>query len=169
MASDELDVELRSVVDRFGYDRVYGALGRLGRGRRPGGSRPRASSSHRRSASKKRRPRPTASEYVVKMEVAEDRRQWLSEVAEQFDTKSFLPTSSDVRRFCGIYGVPAPGSMARGSAIPRVFRFIGTMDRDEVSEMLDSGMFSGPAQLGPIADAIREAGRARRSVPRTRQ
>ena len=113
--------------------------------------------------SKKSRPRLTASEYVVKMDVAEDRRQWLTEVAGQFDAKSFLPTSGDVRRFCGMYGVPAPGSMARGSAIPRVFKFIGKMARDEVSEMLDSGMFSGPAQLGPIADAIRDAGRARRS------
>ena len=137
------------------------------RDRQPSASRRPASSSDRRSGSKKRRPRLTASEYVVKMDIAEDRRQWLTEVAGQFDAKSFLPTSG----MCG-------GSAACTESLHRVrwpaavrsegVQVLGTMDRDEVSEMLDSGLFSGPAQLGPIADAIRETGRERRSVPWTR-
>ena len=110
----------------------------------------------------KKKSRPSATEYVAKMDIPENRRQWLAEVAAQFDAKDFLPTIGEVRRFCGAYGVDPPASMTRSNVMPRMFKFISAMDKEEVSEILDSGMFSGPVQLGPIADAIREAGRARR-------
>ena len=55
----------------------------------------------------------------------------------------------------GVRGIEEPRSKSRASGIPRVFKFLVTMDVADVERMLDDRMFSGPAQLGPIADAIR--------------
>ena len=38
---------------------------------------------------------------------------------------------------------------------PRVFKFLTTMETAEVERMLDDRLFAGPAELGPIAEAIR--------------
>ena len=71
-----------------------------------------------------------------------------------------MPTFGDIRIFCEVYGIDEPASKSRASAIPRIFKFIATMSSDEVQGILDDGMFSGPSRVGPIADAIRENGRA---------
>ena len=42
-----------------------------------------------------------------------------------------------------------------GERDSKVFKFLVTMDVADVERMLDDRMFSGPAQLGPIAGAIR--------------
>ena len=64
-------------------------------------------------------------------------------------------TLSDIRNFCEAYGIEEPRSKSRASGIPRVFKFLASMDVADVERMLDDRMFSGPAQLGPIAGAIR--------------
>ena len=51
-------------------------------------------------------------------------------------------------------GIEEPRSKSRASGIPRVFKFLVTMDVEDVERMLDDRMLSGPAQLGPVADAI---------------
>ena len=93
------------------------------------------------------------------MDLSRNRRQVLTEVAENFQNKSFLPTASDIRNFCELYGIRGAAPRARAGAVPRLFRFLATMDPDEVRRLVRGGMFSGPARLGPIADAIRAAGR----------
>ena len=55
----------------------------------------------------------------------------------------------------GVRGIEEPRSKSRASGIPRVFKFLVTMDVADVERMLDDRMFSGPAQFGPVADAIR--------------
>ena len=93
------------------------------------------------------------------MVLPDDRRRLLFEAAEKFQEKSFLPTVGDVRNFCEIHGVTGPSSGSRADTVPRIFKLLATMNTDDLRRMLDSGMFSGPARLGPIADAIRDAGR----------
>ena len=61
-----------------------------------------------------------------------------------------------------MYGIEEPRSKTRLSGMPRIFKFLGTMDAAEVKTMLDDRMFSGPAELGPIADAIRSKAREMR-------
>ena len=82
------------------------------------------------------------------------------ELAGRFQDKSFLPTFGDIANFCHFYQIDKPASKSRASAIPRVFKFIASMEADDVRIILDQGMFSGPSRLGPIADAIRRNGRA---------
>lgn len=157
MAKSFLEAQLRLLVDHFGDDRVQLTL------RRIAGSGPPTQPGRRASGAKKKsRPRATAPEFVSKMVLADDHRRLLAEAAEKFQEKAFLPTVGDVRHFCEVHGVEGPVSGSRADAVPRVFRFLATLNADDLRTTLDSGMFSGPARLGPIADAILDAGRERR-------
>lgn len=102
----------------------------------------------------------SAQEYVAKMDHDPEKRPVVSELAKRFEERTFLPTIGDIRDFCQAYGIDEPASKSRTSAIPRVFKCMATMSIEEVQGILDDGQFSGPSQLGPIADAIRENGRA---------
>lgn len=123
------------------------------------------------SPSRKRRLKPTASQYVAKMEIAPEKESSITELAGRFDAKSFLPSFGDVTAFCQSHGINEPASRTRANAIPRVFKLIMSLEADEIRGIIDEGLFSGPSRLGPIADAIRRNGRAvaatkaRRSLP----
>ena len=114
---------------------------------------------------RKRRPKPTAKRYVTKMEFAAEKEVPIGEIADRFDSKSFLPSFGDIRLFCDIYGIDAPASRTRASSIPRVFKRIADMEAADIQRIIDEGHFSGPSRLGPIADAIRRNGRAAASEP----
>lgn len=111
--------------------------------------------------SAKLRSKTTAAEYVAKMDLPDELKTPMSDAGDRFQDKTFLPTMGDVRHFCEVYGITPPASGSRSSAIPRVFQFLSARRADEIESILNGGMFSGPARLGPIADAIREAGRNR--------
>lgn len=111
--------------------------------------------------SKKRRSRTTAVEYVAKMDLPGELEYPMSDAAKRFQDKAFLPTMGDVRHFCEVHRIAPPASGSRESAIPRVFHFLSSIGPDAIESILNGGMFSGPVRLGPIADAIREAGRNR--------
>ena len=63
----------------------------------------------------------------------------------------FLSTLDDIRNFCEAYGIEESRSKSLASGIPKVFKFLVTMDVADVERMLDDRMFSGPAQLGVVA------------------
>ena len=164
MANSRLDSTLRSLVQRHGLGNVLRSLGEIAsRDSESASAEP--SIVHRRLTETKGRPRhkPTAQEYVSRMTLPLWKEAVVSEFAVRFDRRTFLPTFSDIAHFCQIYGIDVPASKSRASAIPRVFRFIASeMDAREAQRILDDGLFSGPSQLGPIADAIRRTGRASR-------
>ena len=110
-----------------------------------------------------KRAKVNALEYVAKMELSAEKEPIAIELANRFENKAFLPTFGDIRNFCQIYGIDEPASKSRASAIPRVFKFIATMETDEIQTILDDGMFAGPSRLRPISDAIRRNGRAART------
>ena len=158
MPNQKLHAALRPIVDEHGMGGVLKALGEIAssnaRQEDGGKSKPRR---------RKAKPKPSAPAYVAKMELSADRRQAVGELAERFERKDFLPSFGSVAHFCDAYGVDAPASRTRASAIPRVFKFIAGLDADEIQKISDSGMFAGPSRLGPIADAIRRNGRAARA------
>lgn len=108
--------------------------------------------------------RPTVTEYVARMNISPDRRAPALELAGRFEDKSFLPTYADIRNFCRIYGIEVPVSKARAGAIPRIFKFVAAMEAADIQRLLDENAFSGPARLGPLAEAIRKNGRAARNA-----
>ena len=153
MAKDKLRAILQPIVEQYGVNAVSRTLHEL-KHVRDYCSPAKTPASHPR----KDRPKPTAVEYVRKMDLSADRAAVVVRAAEQFHERTFLPTMADVRNFCQTYNIDVPATKSRVSAIPRIFKFISMMDVSEVHKMLDGGMFSGPARLGPVADAIRNFG-----------
>ena len=160
MVDKKLGTALRSLVRRYGFKQVDRSLREIRLSEpRLDDARPsrRADSTQ---TTKKKRHALSAQEYVANMDQYLETRPAISELAKRFEEKTFLPTIGDIRNFCQAYGIDEPASKSRASAIPRVFKCMAAMSTEEVRRILDGGMFSGPSRLGPIADAIRENGRA---------
>ena len=155
MASRKLNTILRPIVQEYGLGHVLESLGKI------------ASSDVQSDRiivkqPDKKKAKVVATEYVANMEFSsEEKKMVLADMAEQFESKCFLPTFGDIRNFCEMYRIDVPASKSRASVIPRLFKFVSEMEPEEVRKMLDDGMFSGPSRLGPIADAIRRNGRTR--------
>ena len=167
-ALDEIEVRnaLVGIVDEHGVEWVRESLREFESvERRPARySRDSTSANGSSKSGKTRsRPRSTATEYVAKMTLQPEAATAVAELANRFEKKTFLPTFGYIDKFCGIYGIDVPASRSRASAIPRVFKFLASMDADDVQKLVDRRMFSGPSRLGPIADAIRRNGRAARA------
>lgn len=161
---------LRSMVIQYGFERVDRSLREI-RISDPqlGNSDQSWTPNNNGKASNPKRPRlkVTAPQYIAKIDISPESVSAVSELANRFEDKSFLPTFGDIRNFCKTYGIAEPVSKSRASAIPRVFKFIAAMEADDAQKILDYGMFSGPSRLGPIADAIRAYTPASKSTSST--
>ena len=158
MKARPLADELRRLVGRHGFKAVNLELRTLkaeqGAAEQPGrGPRARA----------KRNGRANAVEYVRKLDVDADKRPAVSALAERFDAKRFLATGADISNFCAIYDINPPASKSRAAAIPRLFKFFAAMDAKDVKRLAANKTYSGPSELGPLAEAIRRHGRAARN------
>lgn len=161
MIDNRLGTALRLLVRRYGIKQVDQSLREIRRSTSQGGSRQaRAGSGGPKHGTRKNVKAKSALEYVAGMDFDAERRPVMTELAKRFQEKAFLPTFGDIRFFCESYGIDVPASNSRTGSIPRVFKFMATMDREEIQRIVDYRRFSGPARLGPIADAIREHGRA---------
>lgn len=163
MTQARLEGVLRSMVRRYGFEQVNESLQEIGNSESyPEKPNYKAISPTKlvEAQTNKRNPRITAPQYVAKMDLPPDKMASVVELARRFAQKSFLPTTGDIANFCQIYRLDKPASKSRASAIPRIFKFIASMEGDEIQRILNEGMFSGPSRLGPIADAIRRNGRA---------
>lgn len=164
MKDSNLKADLLLLVDRYGIDKVNREIQTIASSENPAmvksGKPPRESEIQGRV--KRKSSKVTVVEYVSKMDIAADRRIAVLALAKRFEEKSFLMTYTDILDFCRTYGIEEPASRTRASAIPRVFKFLATMEARDLQRLLDENAFSGPTRLGPIADAIRRHGRAAR-------
>lgn len=157
MTADQLVTSLRELVREHGLEQVSRSLHEIGglsdqsQGTVPSTGRPAQRASRMRG---QRRRAVTALERVEKMDLPSETADSVRQLAKRFDEKSFMPTFSDIARFCRVYGVEEPKSKSRASAISRVFGTIAAMDAEDIRTLLDYGAFSGPSRLGPISDAI---------------
>ena len=157
MVKDDLCAELGLMVKRYGFETVYRVLHEMEEEDAGGNARgeTEAPKRVRRKGDGQAKRLRSAVYYVQAMEVPAERAAVVKRAAAEFELRKFLPTLRDVRSFCEAYGIKEPRSKSRASGIPRIFKFLVTMEATDVERMLDDGMFSGPASLGPIADAIR--------------
>ena len=149
MTVSKLKPALRNLVQEHGMGKVLKSLGEL-------------AEVHRGSTKKKttkRKPRLTATQYVMKIGLPAEKSVAVAGLARRFERKEFLPNFRSVAEFCRVYQLKVPASKSRASAIPRVFKSIADMEVKEIERIRDEGMFSGPSRLGPIADAIRNFSR----------
>ncbi len=160
MVKDSLSDTLRAMVMEYGFEQVDASLREIGPPGRPNQKAEASNGGTDTRGTTRRKSKPTAPQYVAKMELLPEVEPTVVELAERFQSKSFLPTFGDIVNFCRLNGIDEPASKSRANAIPRVFKLLVSMEPQEVQRILDEGMFSGPSRLGPIADAIRRNGRA---------
>ena len=166
MKKKELNKTLREIVLQYGIERVDQALLEI---RKTADGRPHRSSSSvacsksrsKPDSDKHRKAKITATGFVLKLEVSSEARCLLEELATKYENKEFLPTVGEIRNFCEIHGIDVPNSLSRVAAVPRVFKYLSQLDFQEIQSMLQSNSFSGPARLGPIAEAIRRTSKQR--------
>ena len=145
------------MVNRHGPEQVNRALREVVSAHRR--KNPNKKKASPKNSAKAKTKKKTALEYVAKMDLPSDKKPAMAELAKRFEEKNFLPGFGSIREFCLIYRIVEPASKSRISALPRIFKFIATMETSDIQRILDSGLFSGPARLGPIADAIMRHGR----------
>ena len=162
MINANLHTELEAVVRRYGLKPVCQALRRieLSEKRERAAAQPRQTTAESESRKKVRR-KLTAVDRVLKMELPDERKTVVIEAAKRFDNRSFVPGIGDVRNFWLNHRIEGPPPPSRAAAAPRLFAFLAKMDMGELRKIVDRGYYSGPARLGPIADAIRDFGRER--------
>lgn len=154
MPDQDLTATLGDLVRRHGLSSVLHGLAEVHPTISKAGKSPAAP---RRSGVSKQ-SKLSAVSYVEKMTLPVDKAEVMMRAAERFESKAFLPSIGDVREFCRVHRVALGKSVSRGSAVPRVFTYLSAMDTARIAATLDGGAFSGPARLGPIADAIRDRG-----------
>lgn len=160
MTDEKLKATLQPIIQEHGLGAVLKSLGEIEDAHDESVKHPARPLEGAKGGTKQRRPKVTAPEYVRKMELPSEKFVAVSELAERFQQKSFLPSFGDVANFCQVHDIEVPASKSRLNAIPRIFSFIAEMDIEEVQRILDYELFSGPSRLGPISDAIRNYGRA---------
>ena len=168
MTQSDLKNALRSMVQKHGFDLVNESLQEIGFSELHIEKSKGDTTIPDKNADQQTRPKkskPTAPQYVAKMPLPPEKEASVLELAEKFQAKLFLPTMGDISNFCQAYRIDEPSSKSRANAMPRVFKLIASMDAQDIQYLLDSGMFSGPSRLGPIADAIRNNGRANADAP----
>ena len=163
MTGDHLSASLRDLVREYGLEQVSRSLEEISAQDSPASSMATRSGRASRTAAvrgSRRKDAITALERVMKLDLPEETADIVVELARRFDEKSFMPTFADIADFCRAYNIDEPSSKSRASAIPRVFRSIAAMEKEDIQMLFDYGAFSGPARLGPIADAIARNSRA---------
>jgi hypothetical protein len=89
----------------------------------------------------------------------------LTELAQRFDQKQFLPSTSDVREFLIMIGERPSGIKDRSQAFRELLRALIKYSPEQLEQLANRSRHSGPSQLGPLSDAITSAAQ---SLPRHR-
>ena len=159
MIDADLRAALRSIVRQHGFDAVDRALQTMHRTEGKNQDKERKNLDNRKLGKPEKRRPVTALDYVLKMDLPPSKKAVLVKVAERYRNRSFLPTIGDIRNFHEIYRMEGRAPASRPAAVPKVFKFMAKMNEEDIEKILEGGAFSGPARLGPIADAIRATGR----------
>jgi hypothetical protein len=170
MASRNRVVEelLRALVREWGHTTVLKCLTEIQDGSAAGVG------SHKRAETRRpltdtsgilraRVDRPSAVEQVTKMEIPDEKRPALLDLASRFETRRFLPSTGDIRNFLETNHEAVGTLHGREAAVPKVFRVLVSLPQERLHEIVQGGAYSGPTQLGPLSEAIRATRTAIRS------
>jgi len=116
---------LRHLVRRHGIGAVRQSLADI-----ESEAEPRPSPATKNAPRNRSTPKPSATAFVSRMALAQQMTTVMERAAQLFDDKQFLPTISDIREFSYVYRIELPKSASRSSSIPRVFRFLASMDTE---------------------------------------
>lgn len=102
--------------------------------------------------------RPTAIDIVKGLEIDSDRQAPLTLLAARFDDKNFLPSTADVREFIIMAGERPPTMKNRQDSFRHLLRILLRIPLERLRQVAEAATHAGPAELGPISDAISAAG-----------
>ena len=148
---------LQAMIDEWGYSEVGRVLSELG-------AQPH---SHRTShdlfstgRELERSRKSSAVEQVVRSNALDDKREPLLAIAVKFDNKAFLPSIADLKQFLVMMGTEVGRVKDRADGFRRLLPPLSDLPTERLRELASSSSFSGPAQLGPLSDAIASTGAA---------
>ena len=142
---------VQCLVDEWGHEEVEAALTSV------------AVSSNDRSVGQAAGPKPrpsgrgarlSAIEQVERTTVEGDEKRPLLQLAARYDRKQFLPSVADVREFLIMAGERPSGMKDRQEAFRVLLRTLMQLPLERLQKLASSELHSGPAQLGPLSDAI---------------
>jgi hypothetical protein len=108
----------------------------------------------------------SAVDQVERSNINTDQKKLLLEIADRFDRKQFLPSNADVREFL-IMRSYRPGAIKNRSEAFRVLlKVLEGVPAEGLDRLVKTSRHSGPAQLGPLSDAISNVGTL---LPRRRE
>jgi len=145
---------LKPLLDEWGTEEVHAAIDKLVmQARREG--RP----SYVAAKSKSERSgRLTAIDLVERLDLEKDRKHLLEILANRFESKDFLPSTADVREFIIMAGERPPTMKNRQESFRNLLRVLLRLSPERLRQVAEAASHAGPAQLGPISDAIAAAG-----------
>lgn len=153
---------IRTLVEEWGYDEVQKALAQLsdvGSGAHiasaSGMKAPQQPSPNREASRSKK---PTAVEQVTRLRTPDGERETLLAIAAKFDRKEFLPSVGDIREFLAMMGEDSGSMKDRLDGFRRLLPPLSQLPTDRLKRLASSTRYSGPAQLGPLSDAIKSTG-----------
>lgn len=163
---------IEALVLRYGHDRVrrvlYKVVPKIDNSQSETDLLPGFSVS---KTKKKKSRRKTAVEIVLSSELSDEVRKPLLEIATRFDSRRFLPTARDIGDFLILHGGNEPNTTDRSTAFRRLLALLKVKPLDVLRDFASSHVNSGPARLGPLSEAISEAGqslvRASADIPNT--
>lgn len=117
-------------------------------------------------APRRSRSRPSAISLVEQESIGDEKKKLLFLLADQFDKKEFLPSVADVRQFIIMSGERPRSVKDRFDGFKSLLKLLVKLPPDKLETIADAASNSGPAQLGPISDAISAAGQV---LPRQRE
>jgi hypothetical protein len=156
---------LRTLIQEWGTEEVLSTLEQLRGGRHQSATNKlifeRRSNREftRKSIGSKR---PSATQQVAKLNESDERRETLMTIATKYDQKAFLPTTGDVKEFLAMLGAGTSAIKDRSDGFRQLLVSFMHLPSERLRHLANSSNFSGPAQLGPLSDAIRESGDALR-------
>jgi len=164
---------LELLVAEWGYEEVQRVLAQVSEVYSAYRSGSAAREPVRRDASTTRKfsrsKRPTAAEYVAKLEPADRENKTLLEIASRFDRRDFLPSIGDVREFLAMQGHQPTEMKDRSEAFRRLLPVLQQLPAERLEGLANSAIHSGPAKLGPLSDAIKATGDALRRSEKPEQ
>lgn len=153
-----LDKLLKVLIDEWGYNSVRELLEALNTSNEAQSGEVAPSKQHR---ARKKSEKTTASALASKISLPPEQKRLIQILAERYDTKLFLPTAGDIRYFFEMHGEVPPPSKQRGDKFRQILNLLSTLQESTLQKIIEDEAHSGPAQLGPLSDAMRDAGKQR--------
>ena len=166
MTKNQLDQKLEAIIGQFGYTEVQKRLDAANRrlNRLPMDSHSRHSDTlsnavNRRKIHRKRDAIDIVSSFDG---IDSDKHDILTDLAQKFERKEFMPNIATTRMFLESVGEDTSRLKSRKQAVAKIFRALSALPDKRLRQIVERGSFSGPARLGPLADAIAGANKVLR-------